>query len=90
MASISLRPFKNEDLENLRNWSKGIDAGRYMSRIFPKRFNENNFVNGDFFDWFVIVNDGNDVGCIWLEKEHIEDNFVGFVKNPMKDESDEG
>ena len=76
MASILLRPFKKEDLDNLRIWSKNIDARRYMSRVFPKCFNENNFDNSEFFDWFVIVNDGIDVGCIWLEKEHIDDNFV--------------
>lgn len=76
MASISLRSFKQEDLDNLRAWSKEIDARRYMSRIFPKRFNENNFDNSEYFDWFVIVNDGNDVGCIWFEKEHIKDKFV--------------
>ena len=47
-----------------------------MSRIIPKCFNENNFDNNEYFDWFVIVNDGVDVGCIWLEKEQLEENFV--------------
>lgn len=76
MASISLRSFKRKDLDNLRTLSKEIDASRYMSRIYPKCFNEKKFDNSEYFDWFVIVNDGNDVGCIWFEKENIEDKFV--------------
>ena len=79
MASILLRPFKSVDLNNLRNWSKDIDAGRYMSRIFPKRFDGKNFENCDYFNWFVIVSDGTDVGCIWLEKENIDDTFIQLV-----------
>ena len=47
-----------------------------MSRIFPKRFNEDNFENSVYFNWFVIVKDGTDVGCIWLEKENVDDNFI--------------
>jgi RimJ/RimL family protein N-acetyltransferase len=47
-----------------------------MSRIFPKRFDGYMVDNEDYFNWYVIVCNGDDVGSVWLEKENIEENFV--------------
>lgn len=76
MVSVSLRTFEKEDLGKLQSWAEAIDAHRYMSRIFPKRFNGYEVDNKEYFSWFVIVYDGSDVGSVWLEKENVTDNFV--------------
>ncbi len=76
MASVSLRLFQTEDLRKLQTWAEAIGAHRYMSRIFPKRFDGYEVDNKDYFSWFVIVYDGDAVGSVWIEKENRNDNFV--------------
>ena len=72
--NISLRTFKKEDIQSIRQWAIDIEAGRYQSRIFPRAFNDRDLssVNG-LCAWYVIQADGEDAGTVWLEKETPQD-----------------
>lgn len=72
--AVTLRPFLPEDLRQHLAWAEAIDVRKYMSRVFPKRFDGHSTDAAGYFCWFVIVNDGEDVGSVWLERE--EDSIM--------------
>ena len=74
--TVTLRPFLSDDLKQHIAWAEAIDARRYMSRIFPKRFNGNLIDNNPYFCWYVIIYNDTDVGSVWLEKENANDNVT--------------
>jgi len=74
--AVTLRPFFAKDLQQHLAWAEAIDARRYMSRIFPTRFDGHSTENNPYFCWFVVVNDDVDVGSVWLEKENVDDNVI--------------
>lgn len=65
--AVSLRDFGEDDLPLLHEWARRIDSAQFMSRIMPV---------GDSFAeardralvWSVILEDGAEVGVIWLER----------------------
>ncbi len=74
--AVALRPFLPKDLQQHLAWAEAIDARSYMSRLFPKGFDSHSADASLYFCWFVIVNDGVDVGSVWLEKENADDNII--------------
>ena len=74
--TVTLRPFLSNDLKQHLSWAEAIDARRYMSRIFPKRFEGNSIDNNPYFCWYVIIYNDADVGSIWLEKQNADDNVT--------------
>jgi RimJ/RimL family protein N-acetyltransferase len=74
-VEVFLRTFKESDLEKIKQWIKDIVASDYMSRFFPKAF-ENG--GDDNYLWFIIVVNTLDVGTIWVEKEK-NNNEVGTL-----------
>jgi RimJ/RimL family protein N-acetyltransferase len=74
--TVTLRPFSSDDLKQHIAWAEAIDARRYMSRIFPKRFDGNLIDNNPYFCWYVIIHNGTDVGSIWLEKQNADENVT--------------
>ncbi len=74
--AIMLRPFTTEDLGQYAVWRRAIDACRYMSRWFPCYFNGQTVEENPFVRWFVIVNEGMDIGTVWLEREDAEEDVV--------------
>ena len=74
--TVTLRSFLSNDLKQHLAWADAIDARRYMSRIFPKRFEGNSIENNSYFCWYVIMYNDVDVGSIWLEKQNADDNVT--------------
>jgi len=73
--AVSLRDFGEEDLPLLYDWAARIDSSQFMSRIMP--------VGGSFAEvrdralvWSVILEDGVDMGVIWLERSVQPDKAV--------------
>lgn len=76
---IALRPFTWEDLPALDAWCTAIDAGRYLSRFVPRRFDRRSFPDDDAYRWWVIVADGTDAGIVWLERETADVVRLGIL-----------
>jgi len=74
--NISLRDFEAEDLKTYEKWLENINARKYLSRYYPKRYNGKNVQNPDLYLWYIIRTDSNDVGVIWLEKNDKQDKTV--------------
>jgi RimJ/RimL family protein N-acetyltransferase len=74
--TITLRPFSFDDLKQHLTWAEAIDARRYMSRIFPKRFDGTLIDNNSFFCWYVISYNNRDVGSVWLEKQNLDEDVI--------------
>jgi RimJ/RimL family protein N-acetyltransferase len=73
---VTLRPFLPTDLQQHLAWAEAIGAGSYMSRVLPRR-SDDHFIDATPHScWYIIVNDGADVGSVWLEKENIDDDIV--------------
>lgn len=47
-----------------------------MSRFYPHVFNGDGTTWIDLYRWYVILTNGEQVGTVWLEKEHIHDKVV--------------
>ena len=75
---VSLRKFTFKDLVPYQNWRDEIDARQYMSQFYPKAFNGRDTDHPKLYVWHVIVVDGVDVGTIWLEKNHPNDNVANL------------
>jgi RimJ/RimL family protein N-acetyltransferase len=71
--TVTLRPFSSDDLKQHIAWAEAIDARRYMSRIFPKRFEGNLIENNSCLCWYVISYNEEEVGSVWLEKQNAEE-----------------
>ena len=64
--NVSLRDFLPEDIPMHAGWVAGGDLGQFMSRRAPRSFAAGRW-NAELTCWQVIVADGRDVGCVWLE-----------------------
>ncbi len=65
--NISLRAFSTPDLPMLASWVANGDLSQFMSRWAPHSSVDGRF-NGELTRWWVIVADGRDAGCVWLER----------------------
>jgi RimJ/RimL family protein N-acetyltransferase len=65
--AVSLRDFGEDDLPLLQQWARHIDSAQFMSRIMPLG-NDFAEAQGRALVWSVILDDGAEVGAIWLER----------------------
>lgn len=70
---ISLRPFTLQDLPQYERWREEIHASQYMTRFYPHTFNGEGSAFSDLYRWYIILFNGEQVGTVWLEKEHLND-----------------
>jgi RimJ/RimL family protein N-acetyltransferase len=79
---VALRSFQPADLHFLEEWRSGIRAEQYMERLSPNAFDISGFEGwGIDYVWYVIVADGLDAGCVWVEnkKNHRNIGILGIV-----------
>jgi RimJ/RimL family protein N-acetyltransferase len=74
--TVTLRPFSSNDLKQHIAWAEAICARRYVSHIFPKRFDGNLIDNNPYFCWYVITYNDTDVGSVWIEKQNSDENAI--------------
>ena len=73
---ISLRPFTLQDLPQYERWREDILASQYMTRFYPHAFTGEGSASSDLYRWYIILSYGEQVGTVWLEKEHLNDDVA--------------
>lgn len=65
---VSLRDFADADLPSFRGWTSNDELKQHMSRFAPHSFSSAGLVDV-LTNWHVILVDGRDVGCVWIERD---------------------
>ena len=82
--TVTLRPFRPQDLDLIVRWSSTGYLDEFTSRLRPRdaRARHHNPRNGLF--WFVIVHADADVGTVWIEPgEEPDESALGvFLSRP--------
>lgn len=60
---VSLRKVVDSDISKIQQWVENIKADEYMPRFYPREF-KGNIKDTGLCLWFIIVEDGYDVGTI--------------------------
>ena len=68
---ISLSKFKESDFELLKSWCSCIQSDLFMSRVTPDLYEMGGAVSGDILDWYLINQNGQPIGTIWVEKSNV-------------------
>ena len=69
MNEISFRQASLDDIDTIKNWYGRIEGPRYFSHYIPSSMLDNRNENKAFLQWYIILNESNEIGCIWLEQK---------------------
>ena len=82
--SVTLRPFRPQDLDLIARWARTGSLGEFASRLRPRdaQARHHDPQNGLF--WFVIVHAAADIGAVWIEPgEQPNESTLGvFLGHP--------
>ena len=83
---ISLSKFKESDFELLKSWCNCIQSDLFMSRVTPDLYEMGGAVSGDILDWYLINQNGQPIGTIWVEKSNVRSEVakIGILLGSKK------
>jgi predicted GNAT family N-acyltransferase len=73
--TVSLRNFSAADLSMLGTWTTSGDLSQFMSRTAPGSLAVGRLTD-DLTSWHVIVAEGREVGCVWLERSAADETVA--------------
>lgn len=65
--TVTLRPFRPQDLDLVASWARTGDLDQFMSRLVPRDAQSSHHDPQNGLFWFVIVHSGADIGTVWIE-----------------------
>ena len=68
---ILLKKINDSNIRKIEQWTKDIEADKYMSRFYPKVF-DGKIEDAGLYLWFIIAAGEYDVGTIWVERDTID------------------
>ncbi len=81
--NISLRDVVLSDIDKIQKWYHDINGKKYLSRHLPNLYQKNNMIKSNDLFWYIIIQNKNEIGTIWLERiDDIQNTFkLGIFLN---------